>query len=90
MVYHTSVEVSFYKHYNNLGDDPLILRVGGGGALAHLVGTDYLFSSRDQPENLFPGIQRTEYLFSTATNFWNSKKKKKTSATIAELVRLDV
>ena len=42
---------------------------GGGGGLALLVGTDYLFSSRARPENLFPGKPRTEYLFSTATNF---------------------
>ena len=42
---------------------------GGGGGLANLVGTDYLFSSRAWPENLFPGKPRTEYLFSTATNF---------------------
>ena len=48
-----------------LGDDHLILR---GGGLALLVGTDYLFSSRARPENLFPGKSRTEYLFSTATN----------------------
>ena len=40
-----------------------------GGGLANLVGTDYLFSSRARPENLFPGKPRTEYLFSTATNF---------------------
>ena len=50
---------------------------GGGGGLALLVGTDYLFSSHALPENLFPGKLRTEYLFSTATNFWKSKKKKK-------------
>ena len=52
---------------------------GGGGVwgLALLVGTDYLFSSRARPENLFPGKSRTEYLFSTATNFLKSKKKKK-------------
>ena len=43
-----------------------------GGGLALLVGTDYLFSSRARPENLFPGKSRTEYLFSTATNL---KKK---------------
>ena len=42
-----------------------------------LVGTDYLFSWRARPENLFLGKPRTEYLFSTATNFWKSKKKKK-------------
>ena len=47
------------------------------GGLALLVGTDYLFSSRARPENLFPGKSRTEYLFSTATNFLKSKKKKK-------------
>ena len=35
-----------------LGDDHLILR-GGGGGLALLVGTDYLFSTRARPENLF-------------------------------------
>ena len=44
-----------------LGDDHLILR--GGGGLALLVGTDYLFSSRARPENLFPGKPRTEYFF---------------------------
>ena len=33
------------------------------------IGTDYLFSSRARPENLFPGKLRTEYLFSTARNF---------------------
>ena len=49
------------------GEDHLILREGGG--LALLVGTDYLFSLRARPENLFPGKPRTEYLFSTATNF---------------------
>ena len=48
---------------------------GGGGGLALLVGTDYLFSSRARPENLFPGKSRTEYLFSTATNFLKSQKK---------------
>ena len=42
-----------------------------------MVGTDYLFSSRARPENLFPGKSRTEYLFSTATYFLKSKKKKK-------------
>ena len=42
-----------------------------------MVWTDYLFSSRTRPENLFPGKSRTEYLFSTATNFLKSKKKKK-------------
>ena len=52
----------------SLGDDHLILR-GGGGGLALLVGTDYLISSHARPENLFPGKLRTEYLFSTATNF---------------------
>ena len=50
---------------------------GGGGGLALLVGTDYLFSSRARPENLFPSKSRTEYLFSTATIFLKSKKKKK-------------
>ena len=35
----------------------------GGGGLALLVWTDYLFSSRARPENLFPGKLRTEYLF---------------------------
>ena len=59
--------------YMLLGDDHLILR--GGGGLALLVGTDYLFSSRARPENLFPGKPRTENLFSTATNFWKSQKK---------------
>ena len=58
----------------SLGDDNLIL--GGGGGLALLVGADYLFLSRARPENLFPGKSRTEYLFSTATNFLKSKKKK--------------
>ena len=45
----------------------------------NLVGTDYLFSSRAWPENLFPGKPRTEYLFSTATMFRKSKKKKQTN-----------
>ena len=58
-----------------LGDDHLILR--GGGGLALLVGTDYLFSSRARPEHLFPGKSRTEYLFSIATIFLKCKKKKK-------------
>ena len=49
----------------------------GGGGLALLVGTDYLFSSRGRLENLFPGKSMTEYLFSTATIFLKSKKKKK-------------
>ena len=49
----------------------------GGGELALLVGTDYLFSSRARPGNLFLGKPRTEYLFSTATNFWKKQKKKK-------------
>ena len=44
----------------HLGDDHLILR--GGGVLALLVGTDYSFSSRTRPENLFPGKSRTEYI----------------------------
>ena len=52
------------KEAELLGDDHLIL--GGGGGLALLVGTDYLFSSRARPENLFPGKPRTKYLFSTA------------------------
>ena len=56
-----------------LGDDHLILR----GGLALLVGTDYLFSSRARPENLFPGKPRTEYLFSTATFLKKQKKKEK-------------
>ena len=42
-----------------------------------MVGTDYLFSSRARPGNLFPGKSRSEYLFSTATIFLKSKKKKK-------------
>ena len=42
---------------------------GGGGGLALLVGIDYLFSLHARPENLFPGKPRTDYLFSTATNF---------------------
>ena len=48
---------------------------GGGGGLAILVGTYYLFSSRAWPENLFPGKPRTECLFSTAKFFWKSKTK---------------
>ena len=46
----------------------------GGGGLANLVGTDYLFSSQARPENLFPGKPRTEYLFSTATKFFEKAK----------------
>ena len=42
-----------------------------------MVGKDYLYSSRTRPENLFPGISRTDYLFVTATNFLKSQKKKK-------------
>ena len=57
-------------------DDHLILR-GGGWGLALLVGTDYLFSSRARPENLFPGKPRTEYLFFNRDKFLKSKKKKK-------------
>ena len=49
----------------------------GGGGLVNLVGTEYLFTSWARLENLFQGKPRTEYLFSTATNFWKSKKKKK-------------
>ena len=49
----------------------------GGGAL--LVLTDYLFSTRARPENLFPGKPRTEYLFSTATHFLKSIKKRRRS-----------
>ena len=45
------------------------------GGLTDLVGTDYLFSSRARPENLFPVKPRTEYLFSTATHFGKSNKK---------------
>ena len=48
-----------------LGDDHLILREGQ----AFLVGTDYSFSSRARSENLFSAKPRTEYLFSTVTNF---------------------
>ena len=54
-----------YKHLRGRSFDS----EGGGGRLALLVGTEYLFSSRARPENLFPGKPRTEYLFSTATNF---------------------
>ena len=61
---------------NVLGDDHLNLR-GGGGGLALLVGTDYLFSSRARPEHLYPVKSRTEYLFSIATIFLKSKKKKR-------------
>ena len=50
-------------------DNHLILR-----GLANLVGTDYLFSSRVRPENLFPGKPTTEYLFSTATYFLKKTK----------------
>ena len=46
-----------------------------GGGLALLVGTDYLFSSRAWPENLFPGKSRTEYFFSTATHFFKKQKE---------------
>ena len=52
----------------------MILR--GGGGLALLVGTDYLFSSRAWPENLFPGKPRTEY-FQPQQIFEKAKKKKK-------------
>ena len=45
--------------------------------LALLVGTDYLFSLRARPENLFPGKPRTKYLFSTANKFFKKQKKKK-------------
>ena len=48
---------------------------GGGGGLALLVGTDYLFSSQARRENLFPGKSRTEYLFSTATILPPPQKK---------------
>ena len=89
MVYHTSVEVSLYKHYNNLGDDPLILR-GGGGGLALLVGTDYLFSSRDRPENYFRVYRGPNIYFKQQQIFETAKKKMKSSAIIVELVRLDV
>ena len=47
----------------------------GGGGLAK-AGTDYLFSAWARSENWFPRIPRPEYLFSSATNFWKSKKKK--------------
>ena len=47
-----------------------------GRGPANLVGTDYLFSTRARPENLFPGKPKTEYLFSTAANFWKSDKTK--------------
>ena len=58
--------------------DHLILYGGGGaGKLANLVGTDYLFSSRARPENLFLGKSRTEYLFLTITIFWKSKARVK-------------
>ena len=45
--------------------------------MALLVGTDYLFSYRARPENLFPGKLRTEYQFSTATNFSKSPPPQK-------------
>ena len=47
------------------------------GGQTNLVRTDYLISSGARLENLFPGKPMTEYLFSTATNYWKSKKKKK-------------
>ena len=59
----------------------------GGGGLALLVGTDYLFSSQARPENLFPGKPRTEYLFSTAANFWKGKNKKMEGGGEGRLVR---
>ena len=43
--------------------------------MALLVGTDYLFSSRVRPENLFPGKPRIEYLFSTTTKSKQKEKK---------------
>ena len=47
-----------------------------GGGMANLIGTDYLFSSRARPENLFPGKPSTEYFFSTVQNFYEKAKKK--------------
>ena len=55
--------------------------------LALLVGTDYLFSSRARPENLFPGKPRSEYLFSNATNFLKSKKQKKKGGGVSARVK---
>ena len=49
---------------------------GGGGGLEFLVGTDYLFSSRAWPENLFPGKPRTEYLFSKPQQIFEKATKK--------------
>ena len=54
-----------------LGGDHLILR-GLGLAKA---GTYYLFSAWARPENWFSRTPRPEYLFSSATIFWKSKKK---------------
>ena len=48
-----------------------------GGGLANFVGTYYLFSAGARSENLFSGIPRPDYLFSSATKFWKSKIKKK-------------
>ena len=65
--------IYFQKICWDLGDDHLILS-GGGGGLALLVGTDYIFSSRARPENWFPGKPRTEYLFFNRNKFLKKKK----------------
>ena len=49
---------------------------GRRGGLAYLVGTDFVFLAWACPENLISGIQRPEYLFSSAIKFWKSNKKK--------------
>ena len=64
-------------YYKEIRADHLFLGGGGRGGLANLAGTNYLFSAWTWPENLFSGIPRPEYLFSSATKFWKSKKKSK-------------
>ena len=46
-----------------------------GRGLENFVGTDYLVLAWAQPINLFSGIQRPEYLFSSPTKCWKSNKK---------------
>ena len=67
--------IIWFLFIDKLGDDHLILRGGGRGGAGTFGRTDYLFLSRARPENLFPGKSRTEYLFSTATNFFKKEKK---------------
>ena len=64
------------RHLSNRYLDDHLILWGGGGDWQIWSGQIIYFHHGARPENLFPRKLRTEYLFSIATNFCISKKKK--------------